>query len=242
MQRLALSHSEVTFRLIHDGRETLLSPGSEDVLNAIVAVLGRPIAREMLRIPPYQADRIAVSGFAGRPTLTRANRANQLLYVNGRTVRSPLYYRALDEAYRSTMPSGRCPVAVVFLQVMLSDVDVNVHPSKLEVRFRDEYGVYLALLTALQAALRPAAEQPGPQAALDAEEDPFAQVPSSFGPTASIREAPPAYGGITAAPRGEPRPFWPRPEDVPIDEGSGVRGQGSALLPPLPRTRGRGRG
>src|SRR6266700_3650973 len=116
------------------------------------------------------------------------------------------------------MTSGRCPVAVVFLQVMLSDVDVNVHPSKLEVRFRDEYGVYLALLTALQAALRPAAEQPGPQAALDAEEDPFAQVPSSFGPTASIREAPP----------GEPRPFWPRPEDVPIDEGSGVRGQGSA--------------
>jgi len=228
VQRLALSHSEVTFRLLHDGRETLLSPGSEDVLNAIVAVLGRPIAREMLRIPPYQADRIAVSGFAGRPTLTRANRANQLLYVNGRTVRSPLYYRALDEAYRSTMPSGRCPVAVVFLQVMLSDVDVNVHPSKLEVRFRDEYGVYLALLTALQAALRPAAEQPGPQAALDAEEDPFAQVPSSFGPTASIREAPPAYGGITAAPPGEPRPFWPRPEDVPIDEGSGVRGQGSA--------------
>src|SRR5439155_9281311 len=78
VQRLALSHPEVTFRLLHDGREALLSPGSGDPLNAIVAVLGRPIAREMLRIPPYQADRIAVSGFAGRPTLTRANRANQL--------------------------------------------------------------------------------------------------------------------------------------------------------------------
>src|SRR5205807_1791407 len=96
-------------RLIHDGREALLSPASDDALNAIVAVLGRPIAREMLRIPPYDTDRLAVSGFAGRPTLTRANRANQLLYVNGRTVRSPLYYRAMDEAYRSTMPSGPSP-------------------------------------------------------------------------------------------------------------------------------------
>jgi DNA mismatch repair protein MutL len=226
LQRLALSHSKVTFRLLQDGREMLLSPGSEDALNAIVAVLGRPIAREMLRIPPYEADRLAVSGFAGRPTLTRANRAYQLLYVNGRTVRNPLYYRALDEAYRATMPSGRYPIAVVFLQVRLEDVDVNVHPSKLEVRFRDEYGAYLALLTALQAALRPAADQPPLQEG--DENDPFAQVPPYLGPATSVREAPPAYGSPTAPP-GEPRSVWPRPEDVPLEEGSGVRDQAAAI-------------
>jgi DNA mismatch repair protein MutL len=218
VQRLALSHSDVTFRLLHDGREALLSPASGDPLNAIVAVLGRPIARELLRVPPYQGNRIEVTGFAGRPTLTRSNRASQLLYVNGRTVRSPLYYRALDEAYRSTMPAGRYPVAVVFLTVAAQDVDVNVHPSKLEVRFRDEYGIYLALLTALQAALRPALDEPGPEIPTDPD-DPFAQVPSVRPPAGAVREAPPVYG---AAPPAEPRSFWPRPEDVPVE---GVEGK-----------------
>jgi DNA mismatch repair protein MutL len=235
VQRLALSHSDVTFRLLHDGREALLSPASGDPLNAIVAVLGRPIARELLRIPPYEGDRIAVTGFAGRPTLTRANRASQLLYVNGRTVRSPLYYRAMDEAYRSTMPAGRYPVAVVFLHVAAQDVDVNVHPSKLEVRFRDEYGIYLALLTALQAALRPAMEHPGPETSTDPE-DPFAQVPSVRPTAGSVHEAPPAYGAT--APPTEPRSFWPRPEDVPVEgaEGGEPGAEGQVTPPIIPGT------
>jgi DNA mismatch repair protein MutL len=226
VQRLALSHAGVTFRLLHDGREALLSPGSEDPLNAIVAVLGRPIARELLRIPEYQGDRMTVTGFAGRPTLTRSNRSNQLLYVNGRTVRSPLFYRALDEAYRATMPSGRYPVAVVFLQVPSTHVDVNVHPSKLEVRFRDDYGIYLALLTALQAALRPATEHAGSQESFDPE-DPFAGVPSY--PPQTVREAPTTYGTAAPPPPTEPRSFWPRPEDVPVEgqeSGSGTLAPG----------------
>jgi DNA mismatch repair protein MutL len=235
VQRLALSHSDVTFRLLHEGREALLSPGSDEPLNAIVAVLGRPIARELLRIPPYEGERMEVTGFAARPTLTRSNRASQLLFVNGRTIRSPLYYRALDEAYRSTMPAGRYPVAVTFLTVAAQDVDVNVHPSKLEVRFRDEHGVYLALLTALQAALRPAMDEPGPELSTDPD-DPFAQVPSIHPYAGSVREAPPVYGA--AAPPAEPRSFWPRPEDVTVEgaEGGQQGAEGQAMPPGVPGT------
>ncbi len=185
LQRLALSHADVSFRLIHDGRESLLSPGSQDPLNAVVAVLGRPIARDMIRVGPRggpaegdnsgteEANRLAdagddpfqeatprtalpmvsVTGFIGRPTLTRANRALQHFYVNGRSVRSPLFYRALDDAFRATMPQGRYPVALLFIQVPADKVDVNVHPAKTEVRFQDEGSVQAALRHAVREAL-----------------------------------------------------------------------------------------
>lgn len=185
LQRLALSHADVSFRLIHDGRESLLSPGSQDPLNAVVAVLGRQIARDMIRVgpaiappgrpglesgepgegSPEEADPfeegsprpaqpgINVTGFIGRPTLTRANRALQHFYVNGRSVRSPLFFRALDDAFRATMPQGRYPVALLFIEVPPAMVDVNVHPAKTEVRFQDEGSVQAALRRAVREAL-----------------------------------------------------------------------------------------
>lgn len=171
LQRLALSRPDVSFRLVHDGREALLSAGSQEPLNAVVAVLGRGVAREMLRVgkmaaaegegegEPFSSG-IQVSGFVGRPTLTRANRSLQHFYVNGRAVRSPLFYRALDDAFRSTMPHGRYPVALLFLQMPPDAVDVNVHPAKIEVRFQDESAVHRAVLQAVQQALRSDAPRP----------------------------------------------------------------------------------
>jgi DNA mismatch repair protein MutL len=96
-----------------------------------------------------------VTGFVGRPSATRANRQLQWFYVNGRFVRSPLFYRALDEAYRASMPQGRYPLAVLFLEIDPAAVDVNVHPSKIEVRFRDEGAVYGAILAAVAETLGP---------------------------------------------------------------------------------------
>lgn len=188
LQRLALSRPEVSFRLVHDGREALLSPGSQDPLNAVVAILGRAVARDLLRLGvgawglgvgervgellsteptpmhlPEAASRtpnpqvptpIRVFGFVGRPTLTRANRNLQHFYVNGRAVRSPLFYRSLDDAFRASMPQGRHPVALVMVEVPPDAVDVNVHPAKTEVRFQDEPAVHAAIYRAVQAALR----------------------------------------------------------------------------------------
>jgi DNA mismatch repair protein MutL len=171
IQRFALSRPDVGFRLTHEGREALLSPGSQDPLNAVVAVLGRPVARDLLRLQPpvgtavdplssrptpstAHPTPIQVTGFVGRPTLTRSNRGMQHIYVNGRSVRAPLVYRALDDAFRASMPHGRHPVAVLFIEVPPDAVDVNVHPAKTEVRFQDEQAVQAAIIRAVQAALR----------------------------------------------------------------------------------------
>lgn len=165
LQRLAMSRPDVSFRLTHDGREALLSPGSQDPLNAVVAVLGRGVARELLRVgnpaapwgesAPSMGDAdVVVRGFVGRPTLTRSNRSHQHFYVNGRSVRSSLFYRAMDDAFRSSMPSGRYPIAVLFIEVAPDAVDVNVHPAKTEVRFRYETEVGAGIARAVAEALR----------------------------------------------------------------------------------------
>jgi DNA mismatch repair protein MutL len=255
MQRLALAYHRVTFRLSHDGREALLSPGSEDPLNAVVAVWGRPVARDLLRMPRWGDDALSVSGFAGKPSVTRANRHSQLVYVNGRPVRTPLFYRALDEAYRASMPSGRHPLALAFVAIAPAAVDVNVHPSKVEVRFRDEYAVYAAILNAVRetlaagvypegaaesaAAIRDAAAPtyapPPPGTPSDAEPPPPAETYGPFHPAGpATRDPRPATGAVLPfadaalgdLPRGQfPRPSW-TPRPSPADD------RPAALIPP----------
>lgn len=273
LQRLALSRPDVSFRLVHDGREALLSAGSQEPLNAVVAVLGRGVAREMLRVgkqatqnaaeagEPFSSG-IQVTGFVGRPTLTRANRSLQHFYVNGRAVRSPLFYRALDDAFRSTMPHGRYPVALLFLQVPPDVVDVNVHPAKIEVRFQDESAVHRAVLQAVQEALRSDAPRPEqypllteqapqpadrvaePAAAMEANPLDPAAGPLSFantaigGPTPQERyrtwgRAPGAGGqGNPVPPRVEVDPFE-EPGDVKSATQYGFRPSGPAVPRPF---------
>jgi DNA mismatch repair protein MutL len=216
LQRLALSHSEVTFRLVHDGREALLCPGSQEPLNAVVSILGRGVARDLIRLTPAETDGgIQVSGFVGRPTLTRASRNLQHLYVNGRSVRSPVVTRALDEAFRSTMPSGRYPVVVLFLQIPAGEVDVNVHPAKTEVRFQDDGAIHQAVKHAVLGTLRsqvvaetpplPGSEVVYPLAA----KTPTAVIaePGAAGYAPSVTEAQPFADAALARPTP-----WTRPE------------------------------
>jgi DNA mismatch repair protein MutL len=150
---------------------------------------------------------LRVSGFTGRPTLTRANRGLQHFYINGRAVRSPLFYRALDDAYRATMPHGRYPAAVLFIDVPPGFVDVNVHPAKTEVRFQDEPAVHGAIFRAVQGALRS-------EGAYHAAES---GVLPEDAPTQSMRVAepgaPPVREGLPFADNaiGGPVPWSPRP-------------------------------
>lgn len=277
LQRLALSRPDVSFRLVHDGREALLSAGSQEPLNAVVAVLGRQVARDMLRVGTPTATEteeagapfsngILVTGFVGRPTLTRANRALQHFYVNGRSVRSPLFYRALDDAFRSTMPHGRHPVALLLLQVPPDTVDVNVHPAKTEVRFQDEGAVHRAVLLAVQDALRSDTARPE-QYSLPTEasassasrvEEPASKVadapldpatgPLSFansaigGPT--LQERYRTWGRASGAGSPDTPATPPREEVDPFaDAGEdqsakhyGFRSGGSGSAPPSPRS------
>ena len=226
VQRLALSAPHVTFRVVHDGREALLSPGSQDALNTVVAVLGRQIARDLLRLPPVGPDLPRVTGFIGRPTLTRANRSAELFYVNGRNVRSPLFYRALDEAFRASMPSGRYPVAVLFLEVAPETVDVNVHPSKYEVRFQDETRVMEVLLSAMRATLRaevapaaapPELDMPSMPGVVREPQATWRPTPPSPVPPAVDTTDMPFARSVVNQPAGQPPPEyryrWDRPAD-----------------------------
>jgi DNA mismatch repair protein MutL len=218
VQRLALSHPATAFELAHDGKEALRSPGGDDPLNAVVAVLGRAVARDLVRLGPLGSAGLRVSGFCSLPTLSRGTREHQLFFVNGRPVRSPLVYRAIDDAYRSRLPSGRHAVVLLFLEIDPADVDVNVHPSKIEVRFHAEPEIHGLIHRALEAALTAAGST---QHAVPSWIAPAA--PSPLDPTSWQPEA--------------PSPGAPVPEGFgePAAGAAGVREQapGFSVSPPL---------
>lgn len=151
--RLAVANPEVSFRLIHHEYEILFTPGSGDRLEAVTAVYGREIAREILPIPPERGDGISIEGFLGKPSIARTTRHYQLVFLNGRSIRSRTVGAAVEKAYHSLLPIARYPFAVIMLTMDPSAFDVNVHPAKLEVRFGDESAVFRLVHQATRRAL-----------------------------------------------------------------------------------------
>ena len=149
---IALSHPEVSVKFIKDGVQEFLTPGDGDILNCIYAVLGRELSFDLI---PLRSDyeNIRVRGYVSKPHKARGNRALQYFFINGRFVRSPLLLSALEGAYKNNILKGRYPAAVIYLDIKLSQIDVNVHPQKTEVRFSNEKevfdAVYYSVLTAL---------------------------------------------------------------------------------------------
>lgn len=165
----ALSRPELSFRLIKDGRETIGTPGDGSLHSAIYAIYDRNLAEGMISTAGSFHD-ITVEGCVSPPSITRASRSLQTFFVNGRYVRSKILTAALDEAYQNRLMHGR--MAVCFLNVRVSPemVDVNVHPSKMEVKFSREKDVFRAVYNTVLSALeaddhisgRPLAAQPAP--------------------------------------------------------------------------------
>lgn len=151
--RFALSYPDVAFRLSHNGRAVFASQGSGDPLNTVVAAYGREVAREMLPVDSGEGAPVRVQGYISRPAVTRTSRSYQSFFVNRRLVRTPILTRALDEAYKGYVPAGRFPIACLFVTVDPAVVDVNVHPTKMEVRFAAERDVFQAALRAARQAL-----------------------------------------------------------------------------------------
>lgn len=152
ISRMALSHWTVSFQVVHEGRQVFSSQGSPQLFNAIVNVYGRAVAREMIPIQ-YEDNALKIHGYASRPSLSRANRAQQSLFVNGRYVRSRVLIRSLDDAYHTMLTVGRYPLCVAVVEIDPRLVDVNVHPTKVEVRFLHEWDVHDALLKSIRNAL-----------------------------------------------------------------------------------------
>ena len=159
VKRLAMAHPHVGFALTTGERTGLRFPREAPGADGLLQRLGRIMGREfMADAVPVAGERegVSVSGFAGLPTLHRPDAAQQFLFVNGRPVKDKLLIGAVRAAYGDLIPRGRHPLLALFVSLPPQEVDVNVHPAKVEVRFRDSGRVRSLLVNALAAALHAA--------------------------------------------------------------------------------------
>lgn len=152
LDRVAMSHPEISFRFIREGREVLLTPGDGRLRSAIHAVYGREFTAGLLPVK-YRYNNISVEGFISKPIHARPNRAMQIFFINGRYVRSRTMQNALEEACKGAVMIGKFPACVLGISLDCSAVDVNVHPAKLEVRFTEEKPIYEAVYFSVKSAL-----------------------------------------------------------------------------------------
>lgn len=152
MARFIFAHPEISFKLIRDGKEAVFSSGDNKLINAVYAVYGKDYARNMLEVD-YEFNGIHVMGAVGKGTLTRSNRNYETFFVNRRYIKSPLMIRALEEAYKNQIMISKFPTAVLNVDIDVSSVDINVHPTKLECKFSNEHDVYQAVYHAVKQTL-----------------------------------------------------------------------------------------
>ena len=150
--RCALSHPEVSVRYLKDGKEECHTPGDGRMDSCIYSLFGRDFAKDLLAAETSDAD-VSVSGFVTAPVQAKGNRNHQFFFVNGRFVKSKLLQAALEQAYRNALLAGRFPASILYLTVKANAVDVNVHPTKTEVKFLYERQVFDGVYYAVRAAL-----------------------------------------------------------------------------------------
>ena len=184
MERLALSHPDISFKFIANHQTKLQTSGNTNLKDIIYNIYGREVASELL--PVNREGRcVSVTGYIGKPVVSRGNRNYENYFVNGRYVKNPTITKAIEDAYKSFMMQHRYPFTALLFQVDGEKVDVNVHPAKLEVRFSDNNAVYQDIFQAVHDAL--AGKEFIPEIVLTPEEEQMfapeqttidAQVPS----------------------------------------------------------------
>lgn len=162
--RMILAHPEVSFRLVHNGKQVYASSGNGDLRSAVFALYGRETANAMT--PVHSEGAVSVTGLVGVSLQARANRARQTFIVNGRTIRSALLTQALEDGCRERVTVGHYPICVLNVQMPVGMVDVNVHPNKLEVRFSDENLIYQSVKGAIADSFTASALENAPKMTL----------------------------------------------------------------------------
>ena len=152
VQRQALSHPEVSLKFIRDGKQELLTPGDGQLKSALYAVLGRDIALGMIPVSG-SGEEVSAAGFISLPTCCRGSRSTQFFFVNGRHVKSAMLTAAVEQAYANQKMVGKFPGCVIHVTTRLNAVDVNVHPTKTEVKFGSDRRVFDAVYYAVRSAL-----------------------------------------------------------------------------------------
>ncbi len=164
VEKIAMSHPDISIRFIQNNQNKLHTSGNHNLKDIIYTVFGRDIAANLLAVE-FEQEILQVKGFAGKPVIARSNRNFENYYINGRYVKSAVVAKAIEEAYRPFMMQHKYPFVLLHIRIEPEYLDVNVHPTKMELRFRDEERIYQMIFRAVSDAL--AHKELIPQVALD---------------------------------------------------------------------------
>lgn len=205
VQNAALSHPEIAFTLLRDGKQVFSSSGDGNLKTPVFSVFGREMVGNMLEVPAFEREQLTVWGYITKPHYARPNRTMQHYFVNGRIVKSRLMQAALEEAYKNAIITGKYPSCALFLTIPYTLVDVNVHPAKTEVKFALEKPIFDAVYIACKNALEAGDNIPVLQRKQEAvpREDHVTQAQQEL--AVPRREPPPAVG----------TPFQTQTEELP---------------------------
>ena len=152
VDRIAISHPEISFKFIRDNKTTLTTAGDGNLKNTVYSVMGREFANALISVD-YELNGVKVNGLTCKPIFCKPSRNYQLTFLNGRFVRSGTVMAAVEQAYKNSAMVGKYPGFVLNLTIPFDTVDVNVHPAKTEVRFSDERRIFEAVYPAIKNAL-----------------------------------------------------------------------------------------
>lgn len=152
MERLAISHPDVSFKFIVNGQIKLHTSGNKNLKDIIYNVYGREIAANLLEVHG-RTDHMELAGFIGKPVVSRGNRNYMNCFINGRYIKSPVIAKAVEEAYKPYTMTHRYPFTALHLQIPQEFIDVNVHPTKMEIRFKNSEEVYALVYHTLKEGL-----------------------------------------------------------------------------------------
>lgn len=152
VDRMAISHPEISFRFIRDGKQVLITSGNGDLKSTVYSVLGKEMSDSLMSVD-YSLNDMRITGFVSKPTASRKSRAGQYFYINNRIVKSKTAMAALEQAYKNTIMVGRFPACVLNIELNPAQVDVNVHPAKTEVRFANEKPIFDLVYYAVKTAI-----------------------------------------------------------------------------------------
>lgn len=152
VEQLALSHPDISFKYIQNGQNKLYTSGNGNLKEIIYQIYGRELTRELVPVEA-ETELLSIRGFIGNPSVARGNRNFENYFVNGRYVKSRLLARAIEDGYHGFMMQHRYPFTLLYLEIDGEKVDVNVHPSKMELRFSSQEEIYHQLCLTIQNAL-----------------------------------------------------------------------------------------
>ena len=213
MTKMLLSRPDVSFRYVSNGKTEYHSPGDGQLASALHTIYGGNALKAMRQVNDH-ANGLMINGYVGIGENARGNRNHEFFFINGRVMQSRLLSEALETACRERVMIGKFPTCALHITIAYEAVDVNVHPNKLEVRFRDESAVYEAVLSAVLGALKEPNAFERPVEMPLTKEKPTV----SFAPTVSVAQQARSSGSVTVSDRLPPAAAVPADAEKPIPE------------------------